>query len=70
MGTRTGLTMTKQVRIENVDIFSYKVSVEVWNVGVNGTPDSLERVVPLDHPTALAQEYIHSGRYLIIREKA
>lgn len=60
--------MTKLVRIENADTSSYKVLVEVWEPGAEGEPDRCVNVVELTTPTQMAAEYIHSGRYLKIRE--
>lgn len=60
--------MTKTIRIENADTAAYKVVVEVWDKGVGDAPDVKVDEVPLDHPTALAERYITSTRYLIIRE--
>lgn len=60
--------MTKQVRIENADTSNYKVVVEVWDKGVDGAPDQLANTLPLDYPTALAQTYLTSTRYLVVKE--
>lgn len=61
--------MTKQIRVENADTSNHKVEVEVWDKYA-GQPDTLVKTVSLDHPTSLATEFIHSGRYLVIKEKA
>ena len=60
--------MTKNIRIENADASNWKVQVEVWDVGYNGTPDVLAKIVDLNYPTAMATEYITAGRYLKIKE--
>lgn len=63
--------MTKQVRIENADLSSYKVVVEVWDKGYpEGEPDKLARTIELNHPTAMTGTdcYITSTRYLVVRE--
>ena len=60
--------MTKSVRIENADTSSYKVSVEVWQKGIDGAPDALASSTPLDNPAAMGTFYIHSHQYLIVRE--
>lgn len=60
--------MTKQVRIENADTSNYKVSVEVWDKGNLGEEDRLVKTMELSYPTAMMQEYIHSTRYIVIRE--
>ena len=65
--------MTKLVRIENADTSNYKVLVEVWEEGATDAdgakaPDHCVNVVELGSPTQMAAEYIHSGRYLKVRE--
>jgi hypothetical protein len=60
--------MTKAVRIENADNSKYKLIVEIWDKGQNGAPDVLSSTKELPYPTALAEVYIHSGRYLVIKE--
>ncbi len=63
--------MTKQVRIENADLSTYKVVVEVWDKGYpEGEPDKLARTIELNHPTAMTGTdcYITSTRYLVVRE--
>ena len=63
--------MTKQVRIENADLSSYKVVVEVWDKGYpEGEPDKLARTIELNHPTAMTGTdcYITSTRYLVVKE--
>ena len=57
--------MTKSIRIENADTSNYKVVVEVWQVG---TPDTLVRTIELNYPTAMVEDVIHDGQYLIVRE--
>lgn len=60
--------MTKSVRIENADMSSYKVNVEVWQKGHEGSPDTLVNTQPLSNPTAMGTFLIHSHQYLIVRE--
>lgn len=60
--------MTKQIRVENADTSNHKVEVQVWDE-YPGQPANLVKTVSLDHPTSLATECIHSGRYLVIKEK-
>ncbi len=62
--------MTKHVRIENADTSSYGVTVEVWDKGSNGSPDTLARTVELNHPTAMTDSgvYLTSTRYLVVKE--
>lgn len=63
--------MTKQVRVENADLSTYKVIVEVWDKGYpEGEPDKLVRTIELNHPTAMTGSdcYITSTRYLVVKE--
>ena len=63
--------MTKQVRIVNADLSTYKVVVEVWDKGYpEGEPDKLARPIELTHPTAMTGTdcYITSTRYLVVKE--
>jgi hypothetical protein len=61
--------MTKHVRIENADLSHYKVVVEVWDKGYpEGQPDKLARTILLDNPTDMANEYLTSTRYMIVKE--
>ena len=63
--------MTKQVRIENADLSTYKVVVEVWDKGYpEGEPDKLARTIELNYPTAMTGTdcYITSTRYLVVKE--
>ncbi len=71
--------MTKQVRIENADQAPYKVIVEVWDKGAllpdglggfNQAPDTLQKTIELNHPTAMTDSscYITSTRYLVVKE--
>lgn len=62
--------MTKHIRIENADTSSYKVTVEVWDKGFNGAPDTLAFVEHLNHPTAMttAAVYLTSSRYVVVKE--
>lgn len=62
--------MTKAVRIENADSSNYKVLVQTWDKGGEGLPDTLVSEQVLSHPCAMTDSntYIHSGRYLVVKE--
>ena len=62
--------MTKRVRIENADMASYKVVVEVWDKGIDGGPDTRAFTRNLDYPTAMTGDdvYLTSTRYIVIKE--
>lgn len=60
--------MTKAVRIENADTSDWIVVVQEWEKHLEG--DKLVRTVELNHPTKMSESYIHSGKYLIITERA
>lgn len=63
--------MTKKVRIENADMSSFKVVVQVWDKGhPEGTPDTMVKEIPLPYPTAITGDdcYITSSRYLVVKE--
>ena len=67
--------MTKAIRIENADTSDWKVVVQVWDKGAQGTPeqpptpDTLVQEINLDYPTAMTNGvYITSTRYLVIKE--
>lgn len=67
--------MTKKIRIENADTSNFDVDVEVWQVGFGSEggprgPDRLTRTITLNSPTQMVTEYIHSGQYLVIRERS
>lgn len=62
--------MTKQIRVENACTSSFKVVVEVWDKGQEGAPDHLAETIVLGHPTALAERYITSTRYIVVKEAA
>ena len=63
--------MTKIVRIENADTSNWKVSVEVWDKGLNGGPDTLAKTVDLDYPTSITDNsvYLTRTRYIVVKEK-
>jgi len=61
--------MTKMVRIENADTSTYKIDVEVWQVGVDGKEDTLTNTHKLDSPTSLISVGIHSHQYLKVKER-
>lgn len=60
--------MTKLVRVENADMSTFKVAVEIWDKRPDG--DVLVDTVRLDHPTAMtgSNVYLTSSRYLIVKE--
>lgn len=65
--------MTKAIRVENADTSNYKVVVQVWDKGKdlgdgNREPDSLFSETELINPTAMTETYIHSSRYLVVKE--
>lgn len=62
--------MTKQVRIENADNAQYKVIVQVWDKGIDGGPDKMDREILLANPTEMtdASVYLTSTRYLVVKE--
>lgn len=61
--------MTKKVRIEDADISAHGVIVETWQVGQGDNSDVMNYSQELHGPTALVELYIHSGQYLIVKEK-
>lgn len=60
--------MTKKVRIENADATDHKLIVEVWQYGVNGSPDVLQDTKELNNPADLMETYIWGSRYLVVKE--
>lgn len=73
--------MTKKVRIENADMSNHKVIVQVYDKSYpvkqedgsfTQAPDTLVKEIPLDYPTSMTPDdlYIHSHRYLIVKEAA
>lgn len=62
--------MTKRVRIENADMAPYKVTVQVWDKGVDGAPDTLVKEIDLAYPTSMTGEdvYLTSTRYIVVKE--
>lgn len=65
--------MTKAVRIENADNSDHKLVVQVWDKGRdlgdgNTEPDVMASETPLNHPTAMTEAYVHSSRYLVVKE--
>lgn len=65
--------MTKKVRIENADTSDYLVTVTTVQKGPETpdgpTPDVIVSEQDLPYPTAMGDFYIHSGQYLVIKEK-
>lgn len=62
--------MTKRVRIENADTAGYKVLVQTWDKGIDGSPDILVSQQILNNPCDItdANTYITSTRYLVVKE--
>lgn len=63
--------MTKRVRVENADTSNFKVVVQIWNRPYQGDgPDTLEKEIPLDYPTAMTGDecYLTTHRYLVVKE--
>lgn len=65
--------MIKAIRVENADTSAHKVMVQVLEKGrvlESGSvePDALIREIAADYPTAMVTEYVHSSRYLVIKE--
>ncbi|MEQ1888047.1 MAG: hypothetical protein ABL951_02570 [Alphaproteobacteria bacterium] len=61
--------MTKLIRIESADNSKHKVQVQVFDkVTAENATDFLVDTYNLDVPCAIKEVYIHSGRYLVIRE--
>lgn len=65
--------MTKAIRIENADTSMHKVRVYRESKNEAGEWVRSETSGPpmnLDHPTALVQDYVHSGQRLVVEEVA
>ena len=62
--------MTKTVRIENADISNWPVRVTVQNKNAAGDWVDEPGSVQIDSPTQMTEQYLHSGRRLIIEERA
>lgn len=63
--------MTKKVRVENADTSDWKVVVDIYDrKGPTCDPssDNLVETRKIHYPTQLAELYIHSSRYLLVRE--
>lgn len=62
--------MTKRVRIENADTANYRVTVQVWDKGADGAPDTMAFERLLEHPTAMTGDdvYLTSTRYIVVKE--
>lgn len=67
--------MTKKVRIENADMATFPVTIEVWqkctriiDEKVFIDPDTLVKTVTLNNPTDMNEFYIHSHQYLVVKE--
>lgn len=66
--------MTKAVRVENADNSGYQLVVQIWDKGQKLSEDSAEPDIlvsehPLNYPTAMAEVFVHSTRYLVVKEK-
>ena len=62
--------MTKKVRIENADLSSKQIVVQVWDKAGNDEPDTLVETRELLNPTDLAEVVIHGSRYVVVKEAA
>jgi len=62
--------MTKRIRVENADLSSWKVIVQVWDKGPDNSPDNLVQEIKLDNPCDMTDMhlYITSTRYLVVKE--
>lgn len=62
--------MTKKVRIENADTSSHPVRITGQRKNADGVwvDDETSPVVQIDYPTQQAEQFIHSGRRLVIEE--
>ena len=69
--------MTQKVRIENADLSSHKLVVQVWQKGAalpdglggaNQAPDAVVSEHAINNPTDQVEAYVHSGQYLVVRE--
>lgn len=63
--------MTKKVRIENADTSGWKVEADIYDRRGDKpdlAADVLVQTVTLHHPAQLAELYIHSSRYIVVRE--
>lgn len=60
--------MTKKVRVEDADTSGYKLVVQTFDKRHDGGPDVLVSEVPLNGPCDLRDFYVHSSRYLVIKE--
>jgi len=61
--------MTKRVRIENADNSHYRIVVDVFDRNHTVGPDFLVETHEINNPTDLVELYVHSERYLVVREK-
>ena len=61
--------MTKQIRIENADASYHPVRVTGQVKNAEGQWVDEPSSVQIDMPTAMATQYIHSGRRLVIEER-
>ena len=62
--------MTKKVRIENADLSSKQIVVQVWDKAGNGVPDTLVETRELLNPADLTEVVIHGSRYVVVKEAA
>jgi len=67
--------MTKYVRIENADMANFKVKVDVQDRVYDHEKQVMTdewktiKTIDLDHPTALANEFLTDSRRFIVREE-
>lgn len=62
--------MTKTVRIENADTSSWPVRVTVQNKNAAGEWVDEPGAVQIDNPTQMTEQYLTSGRRLVVEERA
>lgn len=63
------LTMTKQVRIENADTSNWPVRVTIQHKDADGNWIDQPGATQIDRPTQMTEQYITSGRRLVIEER-
>lgn len=59
--------MTKKIRIENADTSTYKVRAYREDL-IDGVWVRDPTPIELDYPTALAEQYLHSTRRIVVEE--
>lgn len=62
--------MTKQIRIENADTSNWPVRVTVQHKDTDGNWVDQPGAVQIDSPFRVTEQYLTSGRRLVIEERA